>query len=276
MAALTLIFATLLLLVVPGRALADSPAEVETVRRCIQANAPRLSSVLTFVLSVKGNAGGENLSRAKAYWRRLPGGEERLLLRYLEPPDLAGSALLVRTEGSSQPEVHLYLPELGAPQKVTSPEQVQSFLGRSDFEAAELEWMLDAAGSAKLALLAAPTEHAGRRVWAVEARDESPGRSGHYPRVVSLVDREWCVPLEVTFFEAGDRPRKVIHVAPADVRREGEIWVPRSVEIEDRELASRTTLRVEAIEVDVPLGPALLTVPALAGKNVATGPPESR
>jgi hypothetical protein len=146
---------------------------------------------------------------------------------------------------------------------VYSEEQVAAFLGPSDVGPAELRWVMELAGEGELRLLPEPSSHAGRGVWAVEGRREGVGAAA-YARTVALVDREWCLPLEVAF-HGEEGPRKRLRVAPADVRREGAHWVPRAIELEDVEAGSRSRLTVDSIELDVSLAPGLLTVRGLQG-----------
>ena len=71
------------------------PVDVATVRDCYAANAPRKSSVLGIHLTVRNAAGEETESRFKLYWRRLPTGERRVMIRFSAPEALAGTGLLV-------------------------------------------------------------------------------------------------------------------------------------------------------------------------------------
>ena len=253
---------------------AAAEGDVASVRECVRANAPRLSAVQTVSLSVREPDGESAESRAKLTWRRLSNGDQRLLLRYLAPDDLAGSALLLEL-GSGQPVVHLYLPDLGDPQRIYDEGQVAGFLGQGDLDLAELGWLVREAGRSEVRVLETPTEYAGRAVWALEATS-APGTDTRFARVTALVDREWCLPLAVSFYEQDGRERKRLRIAPADVEREASVWVPRRIELEDLEAGSHATLRVESIEVDVPIAPGLLTVKALKGAT-ASGkiPPEA-
>jgi Outer membrane lipoprotein-sorting protein len=237
-------------------------ADAAAVRECVRGNAPRVSLVQTLLLSVREPGSEVSVLRAKLYWRRLQSGEHRLLLRYLEPPELEGSALLVEAEPPGNPRVHLFLPELGQPRRVYTAAEVEGFLGPTDM-GEELDWIAALGGGAELRLLDAPSEHEGRAVWAVELRREGSEKD-RYERAVALIDREWCLPIHVAFFEAGDEPRKVLSVPAGEVSRKGEVWLPDVIDLEDRKLGSRASLRIESAEVDGPLAPGLLTVRGLA------------
>jgi hypothetical protein len=87
-------------------------AELGAIRACVESNAPRLSSVQKLVVQARDALGRVSESRAKLYWRRLPDGHQRLLVRMEAPDDLAGVALLVIGRSAERSSVHLYLPEL--------------------------------------------------------------------------------------------------------------------------------------------------------------------
>jgi hypothetical protein len=235
---------------------------VAAVRACVRANVPRLSAVQTLSLSVQEPGEERSESRAKLTWRRLSNGSQRVLVRYLAPEDLSGAALLVEL-GSGPPVVHLYLPDLGDPQRVYDEQQVAGFLGQSELDVSELGWLFQEAGRSEVRLLDVPIEHEGRSVWSLQANSAKDAET-RFTRVGALVDREWCLPLEVAF-HGEEGPRKRLRVAPADVRREGAHWVPRAIELEDVEAGSRSRLTVDSIELDVSLAPGLLTVRGLQG-----------
>jgi hypothetical protein len=250
---------------------------IEVVQACLEANAPHHSSVQEILLQTRDALGRVSESRAKVYWRRLRDGEGRLLVRVTAPPDLAGAALLVIRGRRGRPEAWIHLPELGAPQRVYTAEDVPAAV-RSDFPIEEMRRAVDVGGHATLHFVR-EAEAAGRPAWEIEARPD--GDSGStYGRILTFVDRATCVPLRLEFFSPADRPRKVLEVAPEDLTRSGERWMARVLVVQDLEHHVRSTVNVESIEVDVPLAPSLLTVQALAGPKdpslpaVSAGPPD--
>lgn len=261
-------FARILPMALVGTALSVR-AEVDTVRACVEQNAPRISSVQSLALTVRDREGDRSESRMKLYWRRLPGGERRVLLRLLAPADLLGAAVLVESLRRRRPVVHLYLPELGRPQRVKSRAQFESFLGRADLGIEEVRQLLDPIGREDLRILDGAAEAAGRAVWALEARE--PDGDARYPRIVTFIDREYCVPLRTEFYDHEDRVRKLLRVDPARVERAARSWVPRHLVFVDLESGTETVLRIEEVEIDVPLAPSLLSVKALAAGALAAG-----
>jgi hypothetical protein len=241
-----------------------SSADLEAMRSCLESNAPHTSLVQTLVMRVEDAGGLVSETRAKVYWRRFEDGHRRILVRMQAPEELAHAGVLVIAPPEGNPEVHLYLPELGRPRRIYSPDQLQGILGQSGIQLEEIERVLDLARRPGLRLIAKSSELAGRRVWVVEARSEGNGSSPP-ERLLGFIDHEYCLPLRVEFYGQNGQPRKLLHADPARVTREADSWVPRLLVVEDLVEGSQSTFRVDSIEVDIPIAPGLLTVKALPG-----------
>ena len=241
-------------------ALAPCPAQADlaAIRSCLESNAPRQSSVQQLVVQARDSLGRVSESRAKLYWRRLPDGHERLLVRMEAPEDLADVALLVIGRSAERPSVYLYLPELDETRRVFSSEEVRPVLG-GDLPLEEIRRLINLTDHTTLRLLD-EFELAGHRVWAVEAR---PDALSSYQRIVALVDQRYCLPLQLEFFGIEDRPLRRLRVDREQVTRAAESWMPRRVVVEDLREGAEPTVVTISLEVDIPLAPSLLTVKAL-------------
>lgn len=233
-------------------------ADLAGIRSCLESNAPRQSSVQQLVVQARDSLGRVSESRAKLYWRRLPDGQERLLVRMEAPEDLADVALLVIGQTAERPSVYLYLPELDETRRVFSSAEVRPVLG-GDLPLEEIRRLINLTDHTTLRLLD-EKELAGNRVWVVEAR---PDALSSYQRIVALVDQRYCLPLQLEFFGVEDRPLRRVRVDPEQVTRAAESWMPRRVVVEDLREGSEMTVVTISLEVDIPLAPSLLTVKAL-------------
>lgn len=247
-----------------GAARAD---DLETVKRCVEENAPRVSTRLQLTLRVQDAEGERSESRFRLFWRRLEGGEQKALIRFAAPEDLANAAVLVEGITEKRPRVHLYLPDLGKPQRVTSREQLEGFLGPADLGVEEIRFLLDPVGDERHRLLDAPGDVEGRPAWVLESMPDEDVK-GRYARTLTFVDQELCIPLRAELYEADDREPRVLRIDPSRVSRQAEAWVPRELVFRDPGRGSVTTLSIDEAEVDVPIAPSLLTIRALA---VASG-----
>lgn len=238
-------------------------ADEATVRACVDGNAPQLSSVQSLELAVRDENGEVSRSRMKLYWRRIPNGERRVLLRFSAPEDLKGAGVLVEMPVRGRPVVHLYLPEIGKTQRVTSLAKLEGFLGQADLGIEEMAQLLEPVASEEMRLIDGPGEIGGRSVWVVETLPEDD--DARYSRIVTFVDREYCVPLRTEFYDQEGQVRKLLRVDPTRVIREAQSWVARHMVFRDLESGSESILEIEEVEIDVPLAPSLLTVKALPG-----------
>ncbi len=91
---------------------------------------------------------------------------------------------------------------------------------------------------------------------------------------MTFVDRTLCVPLRAEFYDGEGQLTRLLQVDPTLVTREADSWIARGLifhEGED-ETGASTTLRIDEVEVDIPLAPSLLTVPALSGIEGSQSP----
>ena len=251
------------LLATASIAAAAAGVDATTVQRCLAANAPERSSRYLLGFETHDARGRVETQRAQVYWRRFPKNERRVLLRLEAPEKVAGSTLLAIVKPDELPEIHLYLPELGRPQRIHRVEQLHGFLGRSGVELAELWRMLESTPELAERLLDADATLAGRRTWTVEGEFEIP-RQEATERVVSHVDQETCVPLRVeTFDGSGTTARRRLEIDPARVSAEGKRWLPRELVFADLRDGSTATVEVLAVELDADVPAGLLTRKAL-------------
>lgn len=254
---------TILPLLVSALATAASGSpDVDSVRLCVEENAPRISSVQVLTLTVRELGEERPASRMKLTWRRLADGESRILLRFETPEDLAGAAVLVESNGGPRPVVHLQLPDLDRPQRVTNRSQFEGFLGEADLGLEELRQLLDPLSGKQLHLVEAAAEHSGRKVWVMEEYAAEP--DARYPRIVTFVDQEYCLPLRAEFYDQEGVIAKLLRVDPARITREAESWMPLELVFTDPQSGNESVLRVDELEVDVPIAPGLLTRRALS------------
>jgi hypothetical protein len=240
---------------------AAAEGSLEEVLACVRKNAPKAALEQSVELVSVGRDGGEVTRAAKLYAKRSAEGLARVLLRVEEPADLRGTTFhLVQKAGGA--EMYVYLPEIGKVKRV-SARQVRGKLLGSDFSYEELERVYGQAGAASAARLP-DGERDGRPVYVIEAT--GPEGSA-YAKVVTAVDRETCVPLEVAFFASPDAPAKVLSVDPARITREGDVYVPRLVRIRDLAKSTESRLVTHAVRIDPDLTHSMFTPTSLEMKK---------
>jgi len=74
-----------------------------------------------------------------------------------------------------------------------------------------------------------------------------------YEKIVTSVDRETCVVLQVDSFEPGGRLRKVLRADPKKVQQVGEFNIAGALELEDVIDQTHTKVKVDEVKLDVDL-----------------------
>ena len=236
--------------------------DVGEVRRCVEENAPERSAALILDVETRTARGGVSGSRLKLYWIRDVNGRSTALMRFRSPSDLAGSALLIAGLREKRPEVHLYLPDLRRAQRITSREQLEGFLGQTSIGLEEISVMLDPIGEQDVELVEAPDGVEEAKTWALQTRREGNGEDPA-ASVRTFVDRELCLPLRVEYLGAEGDVLRHVQVDVDHIERFARSWVPMRLEATDLESGDVTRIRLEQVEIDIPLAPGLLTVKAL-------------
>ncbi len=239
---------------------AHGDAGVDEVLACLRRNAPRTALVQTVELVATDKAGQERSQTAKLFAKRAGDGTARLLLRIEDPPDLRGSAFLLVQKEKGKNDMFVYLPELKKVRRI-STRNLRGKLFGTDFSYEDVEQLFAQREGASLARLP-DAEHGGRAVFVLEAKPAPDAEDG-YARVTSVVDRQTCVPLEISFFEQGDAPAKVIRVDPARITKEGEVHVPRLVEVRDLQKETGSRLVTHDVRVDPELADRMFSSSAL-------------
>jgi hypothetical protein len=235
-------YATALLMVfLAAPALADEAAQ--KVMDCMQANLPPTARVQQLELASTDRAGGTRVLEANLY-AMLDKGLLRLSLRIIGPPDLAGSAYLLReTEGDREDDIYLSLPKAQRIRHITGAQASQSLFG-TDFSYADVRQIQGAfaAGDSKLE---APAEIDKRPVHVLVQKPQEK-KVSPYTMVRSWVDQQTCVPLKTEFYE-GDKPRKRLTSPAASLKQSGKHWYPGEMEMVDLKTETRTTLKLGRI-----------------------------
>jgi hypothetical protein len=244
-----------LVCVVLMAAAASAPQGDDEVEACVRRNLPEKTSVQTVQFRSIDRTGSERTVGGKLYWKRFPDGFSGTLIRIEAPPDVRGSAYLIR-ERKSGDDSFVYLPERRNVHRISS-EAISGSLFGTDFTYEDFRYLQKMAG--QLGAKRLPDARVGQRaVFVLQALLPPKGGSA-YQRVVFFVDQTTCVPLKIEFYEPGDRLRKVLKVDPGAISRESDLWVARSLTLRDLRDGTETRLVFEEIEVDVGLSDRLFS-----------------
>jgi hypothetical protein len=249
----------------PGASAAAEQAGTDDVTACVQRNLPQPDSIRAIRFTSRDRVGAKTITVVKMFGHRGDDGRRQLFVRFLEPEDIHGTALLfLEREGGN--EVYFASTELDEPRKITGNGLSANLFGTDisyeDFE--RLEAMHPEERSRRL-----PDEAIrDRPVYVIETQPENSA----YERIVSYIDQESCLPLLMKFYEGGGQLRKELTTNPRANLKHGSVWVPHMALMRDVRDLTTTQLMVDSHEQDVLLPAGIFSVEALQESIRAEAP----
>jgi len=227
---------------------------------CFEKSAPRPDSVRAIRMTARDRSGEKTIVVLRLYGRRGADGLGRLFLRFEQPEEVKGTALLVLERPSGDSEIYLASPELPTARRVSGPARADGMF-RTDFSSEDLERLQQGwrPGAGELKPLP-DARVADRAVYVIETR---PADSA-YERIVFSLDQESCLPLLVRFYERSkEKPRKELTTDPRSNLKHGDQWVAHSALMRDLENLTTTHLMVDSHAQDQLLPDGQFTVEGL-------------
>lgn len=241
----------------------DTAKSISDILDCVRENGPERTMKQRLKLQVHDRAGDVQTMKANLLWKLDDEDLSRLLIRLSAPPDLRGAAfLMLEEEGGTN--MFAYLPELKMVRRVTGRHSEGSVFG-SDFSYEDMQHLYRMAQVESSKRLD-DEDVSGRPAWVIETTRESEEESA-YSRTLSYIDQETCVMLKGTFFGQDGAVRKTLLANPDELEKEGDVWIPRHVRIEDLRTATHSELTVEKVEFDVEISDRKFTKSALESRG---------
>ena len=187
--------------------------------------------------------GGPAMSRRLQLTRKRSQGRGRALLRFLEPPEIRRTAVLVLENPDRADDLYVYLPAARMTRHLGATQRADSFFGTDlsyediepksarDWEARSQGWGV----------------HLGLRCARVEIRPRA-GFESSYERLEACIEVERGVLLWSDFYRAG-RVAKRLEVDPASVRPIGTRQIPFSMTFSTLSRRSETHVQTESYEL---------------------------
>jgi hypothetical protein len=230
-----------ILLCGPLAAFAADPS-LDEITACMRANIPQTVRIQQVEITSWDRGGGERRMKGKLFGTREKE-RARVMMRIEAPSDLSGAAFLVR-ETEKSDETFLYLPAVQKVRRIMGG-QMDGQLWGTDVSYNDLKQLQNAFAGSEVRLEAAPAPYEGRPVHQL-AFTPRPEDGSRYTNVRTLVDRKTCVALKVDFVEPAG-VRKVLTVAPADLKQSKEHWYAAKAEINDLKNGTRTRVVVTGV-----------------------------
>ena len=234
--------ALLALMVVP---LAQAQDTVDSVRACAAANAPEQSFTQRANFITTDRVGASRTLQSTVYGKS-EDGKLRLTLHVEQPPDVAGTAILLRRENADD-DMFIYLPALRKSRRITGGMTSTKLLG-TEFSANDLQQWFGTLSKGEATLLE-PGQVADRAVHRIALQPQVID-GGDTVQVIAAVDQEHCVPLRVDFVDADGAIVRQLRTDLSSIQTVKGRQLATHFVMEDRVAESRTELTLSRIEFD--------------------------
>lgn len=173
-----------------------------------------------------------------------PPGDGRLKITFLEPMDLQGVKLLIRSRPDQVPEQWLYTPAADRVRPIRPDSRGRRFYS-TDFTFDDLQ---EADAGLRSLRLTGRREAVGESCWRIEAQT---GVGSPYDQKVFFISEDMQVIVQTDHFLDSSRVKRFIY---RGYRNRGGVWLPGQIEAIDIETGWRTVVVVEEVQVDVTFG----------------------
>ena len=226
-------------------AVAQDPRQIiEEVQKRSRSNSQRYEGTLEVL-------GAQNRIATKRWvFERLGSfGDSKAVLRFTTPPEVKGVGLLIVNHPDRASDQWMWRPSIGRDQRIALQDRSTRFFG-TDFSFEDLEER--DVNQFDFKLLA---DENGQ--WKIESR---PRKASQYSYQYLWIKKDRYT---VTKVESYNKKGLVRVVDYRDFEQVKGIWTARTTEVLDVARKSRTILKFETLEYDVPLKPDRFTVEAL-------------
>jgi outer membrane lipoprotein-sorting protein len=199
-----LVFLSLLPLFPAAAQQPDATAIMNTSRELTLTGS--LSANLTLTITEKN--GSARVRKISMLSKSFPDGTEKRTIKFLEPADVRGTAMLIYDNKNSADEMWIYLPALKKTRRIVSNEKGKSFMS-SEFSNADMS--SPAAGDFNNAHL----ENSGKdNQWIIESKPVSEDKADEYgySRKISYLSADKTEIRKMEFFNFDDKLFKVIEI----------------------------------------------------------------
>jgi len=228
----------------------DARQIVEESQRRGRANSEHYEGVLEVT-----SADSKVTRKSWQSWRLGAYGNSQAVIRFTAPAEVKGVALLVVNHPDRSSDQWMWTPAIGRDRRIALQDRSTRFFG-TDFSFEDLEErdvdQYDYRLTGEEAIDGAPC-------WRIEARPKQ-GKTSQYTLSRTWIRKDNYVPAQYENF-VKDQP--VRRLQQKDIQNVQGIWTARTLEMTDLRRKSRTVLRLEKLQYNIPLKDADFTVQAL-------------
>ena len=228
----------------------EARAIIEEVQKRSRASSERYEGTLKVI-----NARGKVTEKRWRYDRLGSHGNSKAVLRFTAPAEVNGVALLIVNHPRRSSDQWMWTPALQRERRIALQDRRTRFFG-TDFSFEDLE---ERDVDQYDYRLQAEEPLAGVACWRIEARPKET-KISQYDRSLLWVRKDHYVYWRIENYSRGSLLRRVTY---SDLENVQGIWTARTIEMADLRQGSRTLLRLEKLEYNLPLKDDAFTLQAL-------------
>ncbi len=236
------IFCCFLILAAPTPAMGgESFTGREIIARAVAMSALGLKTAIARIKMVLQDAAGQKRERLFILRSKVVGDRRKMIMKFLSPPDVAGTGLLLVERSKTEHDQFLFLPETGKVRRIAGKQNHASFLS-SDF----LYWDLkhhdvDEASHKRLA-----DETVSGIACRVVRSTPHADADAPYSAIVTWVAVSNDVPVKMEFYDF--QGKKIKRLLNSRIEKKQGHWVVMESKMTDLRRDDATLLLVETVE----------------------------
>lgn len=229
---------------------AAATAEARDIMERSDAQTKSRTERTTYTMELLDPAGKVEQTRTlEVFYKRAPG-REVTLQKFLAPPVLEDSGMMIVDTGAPTNDIWMYLPATRRMRRISGAEKSNWYMGTQftfeDFEDYNLP-----AYAFTVREEAACGEAARCRVIEAQATADSEKKASGYGKKVYWIDKLSLYPVRVDYLDR--QGRAVKRLTTSGLKKTGGHWRPDEIVMHDLAGGRRTRIRVVKREIDVPL-----------------------
>lgn len=182
-------------------------------------------------------------------------GTSKTILRFTAPAEVKGVALLIVNHTDRASDQWMWTPAIERDRRIAAQDRSTRFFG-TDFSFEDLEERDVDQFDYKLA---GDDTIDGAACWKIESKPKQ-SKSSQYTSSIVWVRKDNYTAAQIESFSQDKLVRRTHY---GDIENVGGIWTPRTVEVYDANRKSRTVLKLEKLEYNVPMKDEDFTIEAL-------------
>lgn len=200
---------------------------------------------MTATLNIHDNRGNTRVRQVVVATRKF-GDATKTLMRFISPPDVKGTSILIYDYEEKGDDMWIYLPSLRRVRRIVSTEKGSSFMG-SEFSNADMSRPnLD---DYNYKLIGSETIE-GKEFWKIEAvavSKDIEDENGYYKRI-SFIDKSNFLMKKSELFDRADRPLKVHTLSDYRKQTNGRYFA-FSMNMENVRSNRRSEMRIDKFQL---------------------------